>query len=130
MSSFSIDIASFCQKVRVNQDVVVRKITFELFSTVILKSPVDSGRFRGNWVVQSGSPSAAVDYAKRDPSGSSAVSQAATLVASVRAGDVIYMANNLPYAQRLEYGYSKQAPSGMVRTSMQRIVAWANSIKV
>ena len=130
MSSFSVDISAFCRRAQVNQDIVVRKITFELFSAVISKSPVDSGRFRGNWVVQSGSSSATVDYAKRDPSGAAATAQAAVVTASVRAGDVVYMSNNLPYAQRLEYGYSKQAPGGMVRTSIQHIVAWVNSIRV
>ena len=130
MSSFSVDISAFCRRAQVNQDIVVRKITFELFSAVISRSPVDSGRFRSNWVVQSGSPSATVDYAKRDPSGAAATAQAAVVTASVRAGDVVYMSNNLPYAQRLEYGYSKQAPGGMVRTSIQHIVAWVNSIRV
>jgi hypothetical protein len=33
---------------------------------------------------------------------------------------VIYLTNALPYARRLEYGWSKQAPSGMVRISAMR----------
>ena len=38
------------------------------------------------------------------------------------AGNVVYLTNNLPYAQRLEYeGWSKQAPAGMVRVNMARI---------
>lgn len=32
-------------------------------------------------------------------------------------GDVVYLTNSLPYAQRLEHGWSKQAPRGMVRLS-------------
>ena len=36
-------------------------------------------------------------------------------------GDAIYLVNNLPYAQRLENGWStKQAPNGMVALSIQK----------
>jgi hypothetical protein len=30
-------------------------------------------------------------------------------------GQTIFITNSLPYAQRLEYGWSKQAPLGVVR---------------
>ncbi len=39
----------------------------------------------------------------------------AKTAAQAKAGDVIYLANSLPYIRRLEYGWSKQAPAGMVR---------------
>jgi len=36
-------------------------------------------------------------------------------------GDTIYLVNNLPYAQRLEGGWShRQAPNGMVALSIQK----------
>jgi hypothetical protein len=37
----------------------------------------------------------------------------------VAVGDLYYLTNNLPYIERLEYGWSKQAPGGMVRKNMQ-----------
>jgi hypothetical protein len=36
----------------------------------------------------------------------------------LEAGSIFYLTNNLPYGERLEYGYSKQAPSGMVRITL------------
>ena len=39
---------------------------------------------------------------------------------AVKAGGVEYITNNLPYAERLEYGYSQQAPAGMVRVTAAR----------
>ena len=38
-----------------------------------------------------------------------------TAIAPAKFGATIYLVNNLPYAVRLEYGWSKQAPAGMVR---------------
>ncbi|VEB42982.1 Uncharacterised protein [Chromobacterium violaceum] len=32
-------------------DVVARKIVFEAFNKVVLKSPVDTGAFRNSWTV-------------------------------------------------------------------------------
>jgi hypothetical protein len=35
------------------------------------------------------------------------------------AGKVHFLTNNLPYALRLEYGWSKQAPHGMVGVTVK-----------
>lgn len=99
-------------------DLAVRKIALELFSRVILRSPVDTGRFRGNWMVAIGNiPSGTLDL--EDKTGTATVSKATAATAGVKAGDVIYLVNNLPYAQRLEDGYSGQAPAGMVGLTVQ-----------
>jgi hypothetical protein len=41
-----------------------------------------------------------------------------TKIGSWRWGEIIYLTNSLPYARRLEYGWSKQAPAGMVRITV------------
>lgn len=105
----------------------VRKISLELFSRVILKTPVDTGRARGNWQVAIGSlPNGTLDL--NDASGTATVSKATATTAGVKAGDVIYLVNNLPYAQRLEDGYSGQAPAGMVALSVQEFQQIARQI--
>jgi len=108
-------------------DQAVRKIALEMFSRVILRSPVDTGRFRGNWQVAIGSvPSGTLDL--NDASGTATVSKATAATAGVQSGDVIYLVNNLPYAQRLEDGYSKQAPTGMVGLSVQEFQRIARQV--
>lgn len=108
-------------------DLAVRKIALELFSRVILKSPVDTGRFRANWQVAIGSiPSGTLEL--DDRSGTATISKATATTAGVKAGDVIYLVNNLPYAQRLEDGYSGQAPAGMVGLTVQEFQRIAQQI--
>jgi len=110
---------------RVNKriDTVIRKSTIELFGSVIKMTPVDTGRAKGNWQCSIGSPitsetdrldSAALGSAN----GSVAFSEVTKTVKGT--GHVVWLSNNVPYIQRLEYGSSKQAPSGMVRLSVQR----------
>lgn len=116
-SIFSAQVAAFCAKAKGNADLVVRKIALDMFSRVIMKSPVDTGRFKGNWQVAIGSiPSGTLEIADKDGTATIAKVTAETL--GVKAGDVIYLVNNLAYARPLEYGHSKQAPNGMVRLTI------------
>jgi hypothetical protein len=118
LGDFELQIQRFVDKAKGNVDIVVRKVALDLFKRVVIKSPVDTGRFKSNWQVAIGSIPAGT-LATTDKSGGETLAkiQAATL--AFRAGQVIYLVNNLAYARRLEYGWSKQAPSGMVRLAVQ-----------
>ena len=127
MSSFADQLRVFEAKTLDKMGRAARKITLDAFSGCIMMSPVDSGRFRGNWQTAVGSaPSGTVELL--DPSGNTVIAQAAGAVAGMQIGDVIYMANNLPYAQRLEDGYSQRAPNGMVRLTVQRFQPIAEAV--
>ena len=130
--TFSINISNFVKKTNVEADKVVRKVCFDLMSGVILKTPVDTGRARANWQASIDTPaSGTVSFGadagsgKKAPSASSAsASSIADGVGAVNkaTGRVFWLVNNLPYIHRLEYGaWSKQAPHGMVRTTIAEI---------
>ena len=109
--SFTLDLSNWVAKAKGNTDLVVRRVTLDIFGRVIQRTPVDTGRLKGNW--QFGM--------NRMPSGElSRLGEAAPMrdvnsgVPVKAAGNVYYLVNNLPYAQRIEEGYSKQAPQGMV----------------
>ena len=118
--SFEIDIARFVEKAKGNVDLVVRKISLDIFRRVIMKSPVDTGRFKGNWQVAIGSiPAGTLEI--NDKSGTATVAKVTAATLGLHAGQVIYLVNNLAYARALEYGHSKQAPNGMVRVSIEEV---------
>jgi hypothetical protein len=116
---FSLSIEKFVAKAGANIDAVIKKVSLDMFRSIVLMSPVDTGRFRANWQIQ-------IDAVPRgtlqldDKLGTATITREAAKLAGVRAGDVVYFANNLPYAIPLEYGHSKQAPGGMVRLTVQR----------
>ena len=124
--SFASDVAKFGNKVNTRMDVVVRKITFDLTSSIVLKTPVDTGLARSNWQVGIGSRPSGT-RATLDKSGGSSITEAAQVTASIKAGGVCYIVNNLPYIMALEYGHSKQASAGMARISVARFQAIANA---
>lgn len=117
--SFAGDLSRWRVKVAGLSDDVVRGVEIALFSAVILDTPVDTGRARGNWQATTQTP--ATDMLERlDPGGSAAIGAMTGLVQSLRGGRLTWLANNLPYAERLEFGHSKQAPAGMVRKNVAR----------
>lgn len=104
-------------------DKVRRASVLELFKLIIMATPVDTGRLRGNWQTAINSPVSAATT-RDDPSGSAAISEVMANLGSL--ADIVWFTNNLHYAERIEYdGWSRQAPEGMVRKHIaqwQRIV--------
>lgn len=109
---FSVDFQALADKVRSDIDTVVRKSTLDVFAAVVARSPVDTGRFKGNWNCSRG----ALDESTTETINPARGDAEAAKSLSFASGDIVYLTNALPYAYRLEYeGYSNQAPAGMVR---------------
>lgn len=113
MARFSIDINTWIRGVKDRGDIVVRKVSLDLFMRIVLRSPVDTGRFRGNWQLTIGAvPDNTIEL--NDATGQATISKAMAASQNIRAGQSVFLTNNLPYGPRLENGWSKQAPAGMV----------------
>lgn len=118
---FVSGVNDFCKRAEDSGDKIVQTVCADLFSRVILDTPVDTGRARGNWVPAIGAPSNSVDNNKFDGSGQSTVSAAVSVSRSAKMGDTIHLTNNLPYIKKLENGYSKKSPRGMVGINVTAI---------
>ncbi|QZA71154.1 tail protein [Pantoea phage AH01] len=119
MSKFTLDVRAFCEKAKKNPETVMRQVSIKLFSAIIKGSPVDTGRFRMNWQTSGATP-ASGNIAGVDATGNKAVNSATTFIGNTPAWQELTLTNNLPYAQRLEYGWSKQAATGVVRVNVLR----------
>ena len=121
---FESQLRGFGVKALDKVDKVRRASVLELLKLVIMATPVDKGRLRGNWQTTINSPAGAATT-RDDPSGAAALAEAMANLGSL--ADVVWFTNNLPYAERIEYeGWSRQAPEGMVRRHIaqwQRIVS-------
>lgn len=111
--SFSLNIRAWCEKAKDRGDLVVRKVALDMGSRVVLRSPVATGRFRANWQYGVGQPNTAL-LETVDPTGQTSIGRISSGAVTAKLGDVIYISNSLPYALKLENGWSKQAPAGMV----------------
>lgn len=184
--SFSLDLAAFVEKAKGNSELVVRKVSLQLISAVIKRSPVGNpelwaankqaaeynlevlrfnnelrqdpanlnkagrlrkglkvndsmdlvsgkgyvgGRFRGNWQVTFGTKALGL-LPDIDPQGDSTIANAnGVLLTFTSDVGTIWAVNNLPYGPRLEFeGWSSQAPSGMVRVSVNEFQQYVNRV--
>ncbi len=106
---------------------VVRKTVFDLYGSIIRRSPVDTGTYRASHMIANHVPSGdegVHKIAKGGGSGSTALAFAKVAGWSWRVGDgTIFIFNNLPYAEPLENGHSGQAPEGVYNCAMLEIDA-------
>lgn len=77
------------------------------------QSGYSGGRFRSNWDLSINTISKTT-YDAVDKSGSASLTRIGAKIMNGEIGDVFYITNSLPYSIKLEYGHSKQAPSGIV----------------
>lgn len=137
--TFSLDISMFCEKAKVNSELVVKKIAIDMLAKVVDRSPVGNpelwadpsagngyvgGRFRGNWQVSFDIPATGETGAIDKNGGATKQAGSAVIQAFTSSVGSIYLMNNVPYAQRLEYGWSGQAPQGVVRITVAEFDAF------
>jgi hypothetical protein len=117
--TFATDVSNWTLKADGLQRQQIQYVCFTLFKDIVMGTPVDTGRARGNWQASIGSAAGGVVNAS-DKSGGVTISQAQPDIEKAP-GTVFYISNNLPYIYRLEFeGWSKQAPAGWIRYSIER----------
>ena len=97
----------------------IRATLFEVSTAIIKDTPADTGRARGNWQASIGRGATGEVSVDSVRSGEAKAIADVDQTVRVAVGDLYYLTNNLPYIERLEYGWSKQAPGGMVRKNLQ-----------
>lgn len=116
----------YSKKCKENIDDTKKRVAFALYSSIVEKTPVDTGRARGNWHITVGGQSYEVfdNEAKTDSSVNTMITNGLSQISG--SGDKsIFIQNNVEYIVPLEYGKSKQAPNGMVGitvANMQRYI--------
>lgn len=113
------DLEAYLERQKRRMRGIVSNTLGETCERVILRTPVLTGRLRGNWQATLGSPSNK-SLLTTDPNGGVTV-QAARAQAARAPGAMFYFVNNLAYAGRIEGGYSKKAPAGMLRITLAEL---------
>ncbi len=124
----------FREKTTEQMHEAMRKLVLDLFRELVQGSresgsgslqgtPVDTGRARGNWQIGIAAvPTALLEV--KDKAGDATFSrEAAKVLGEALRRDpfqLVTITNNLPYIDRLEDGWSKQAPNGWIRVAVER----------
>lgn len=124
-------------------DLIVRTVALAVDKTVVLATPVDTGRARSNWLVSLGSPSLITrgpynplpkgrDPSKLDERGNAnaAIEQGRAQIARRRSGQSIFITNSLDYIGLLNHGSSVQAPELFVQLAVKAGIRTIRGIKI
>lgn len=124
--SFDKDIRKFNKKFDRGAEQVLRRSVLIIFSSVIKRTPVKTGALRANWQLGiNEKPTGTVTSGGKVYGSAIGPVKAGTDGAKI--GDTLYLVNNLPYAQVIENGSSKQAPHGMVKLA---VAEWDHTVAV
>jgi len=124
MSNLPIrDIGNYCER-QVEQ--LLRATVLATDRKLKERSPVDTGRFRFSWQIgenaANGTPAPEGSYAAvTSPKGSN------YQPGQEKLGNYYSVHNNLPYAEPLAQGYSKQAPAGWVDRTAREMQNFVNT---
>ena len=88
----------------------------EAFISAVEKTPVRDGIARNSWFSNLGNSNGGEVAREGSESGQESINAIYAATGKMRLGDSVLLYNNLPYIERLEDGYSLQAPVGMVKT--------------
>jgi len=123
---FKADLESFANQLNIALPLVVQKVAIDLWTSITMRTPVDTGRARANWFLTQGAPSTQLDEYKGAKTGEVAPPTPPD-VSTITGDEPVYIVNNLPYIEALENGHSKQAPAGMVALAIQAEEAQINA---
>jgi hypothetical protein len=128
--SLTADLQRIAQRNKAKMVKVAQNSLMRIGGAIVAKSPVDSGRFKNNWMSAYGAPdeSTTNSFAKTElgEGRGAVVGRLKAKLDLLDTGQFFYFTNSLPYAERLEYGWSQQAPGGMVRVS---VASWQSIVE-
>lgn len=112
-----------------NASLLVRRCATVVIEELAVRTPIDSGRAKSNWIVTLNSPTVArIEPHHFGVLGSTAPqtiktvqARAAIVINRFKIGDTVIIQNNLDYIVDLEKGSSKQSPAGFIHQSLARI---------
>jgi len=101
-------------------------VAIAIVKDLVNVTPVDSSKALSNWQVSLRTPvGKAVDAyftgvrgSTQELSAATALAKARSILALAKPGQAVFISNVLPYIQRLNEGYSGQAPAGFVERSV------------
>jgi hypothetical protein len=122
MGSFATGFDIYAKNSAAMMDKAARKLVLEVGSRLILRTPVKKGGARGGWQTAIFSSSRS-ENSRIDPSGQAAIAelQNSTKDWKPTSGVSAFITNLVPYILRLEHGYSRQAPSGMMAVTIAEV---------
>lgn len=128
-NQFKKELDNEIKKQQEKQKDTFRELVLTTYNSVLIASPVDKGTFRANNYIQSFTPNTQTDDKQTNISTLKNEAKTTVNTTNIKDGTSIFITNNLPYADKLENGYSKQAPMGIYGVAEEKTQQLINRLK-
>lgn len=121
VEEFILSLRKFADQVPEKHSAIVRKTAMQVLRGVVMKTPVDTGRAKGNWSVTNGQPTL-MQVEGTDKTGNVTIRTGLSQILEAKPQlEIIWIQNNLPYIVPLEHGHSQQAAKGMLAVTIAEV---------
>lgn len=125
LSQFGDKALKLADSIPRRANVIKQVVAASVLETAVTATPVDTSQAKSRWQVGVNASPVAVygpffpgkHGSTAQPSSEAAIRAGQIVIARARPGDTIIVGNNVPYINRLNNGYSKQAPANFVQRS-------------
>ena len=120
LKEFNSEIDAFTKTIPDKVVALQKKIVLEALKRLVEKTPVKTGRARGNW-------QATIDAAAEgqlevlDKDGGATITKGIAALTGLPPYSIVWISNNVDYIEFLEDGSSKQAPAGMLAITVEEL---------
>lgn len=132
VAKFNAELEVAATKIRGDLNKFYRLVCLEVLKRIVLRTPVDTGRARGNWQLEIGRSASGVLSVEgsRGSMADLAISGGITKLAQIPAFSLVHITNNVEYLYYLEYDRrSPQSPEGMVEITLTEMTTFLSTIK-
>jgi len=132
LQKFNAELEKAAEKIKGDCEKFYKQVCLEVLKRIVLRNPVDTGRSRGNWMVEIGRPAVGI----LDVQGSAgemaefAINRGISKLSDIPPFSLVHITNNVEYLYYLEYDRrSKQAPEGFLEITLTEMSKWLSGIK-
>ena len=132
LAKFNAALDKSASKIRGDLQKFYRQVIMEVFRRIVFRTPVDTGRARGNWQMEKNRAAEGVlDFEGSEGEANAfAFNQAIQKLGDIPPFSLVHITNNVEYLFYLEYDKrSPQHPEGMVEITLTEMEAWISGIK-
>lgn len=122
--AFNAAVTAFAKRTQADAVTLQRALSLQILSGVVLKTPVDTGRARGNWqlnVSQTANPNS--DVKGVDKNGGETINRGAKKLDGLKFGRLVVIFNNVEYVPYLNNGTSRQAGKYFVERTIDEVTS-------
>lgn len=136
LAEFRRELKAFTTAIPEQVLLLQKKVALDLLTRIVQRNPVGNpdlwqnpdgappgyvgGRSRANWQVAVGPAAPDAEVNSKADEGT-IIAEGIAAMNAARPFETIWVYNNVPYIVRLEFGWSSQAPEGMVRLSVAEV---------